>query len=147
MAKAVRSSFPTAGVPSSLLDHSMWVSWKSKLRLDRFFSGVSPVFPTTNFIPPFLHTHLIHFVDFVSSVPVLVRQAWSVGRLTTHRPSIKGLHHISSLDPAPVWARGWGYLFIYLFTHLFSQQKVAQNQNTTIGNLSIEDMESRNIWE
>ena len=28
------------------------------------FLGISPIFPSTNFIPPFLHTHLIHFVSF-----------------------------------------------------------------------------------
>ena len=29
-----------------------------------FFAGFIPFSPTTNFIPPFLHTHLIHFVPF-----------------------------------------------------------------------------------
>ena len=29
-----------------------------------FFAGFLPFPPTTNFIPPFLHTHLIHFVSF-----------------------------------------------------------------------------------
>ena len=52
---------PTAGVPSSSLGHSMWVSWWTKRGLGRFFSGFLPFSPTTNFIPPFLHTHLIHF--------------------------------------------------------------------------------------
>ena len=45
-----------------------------KTESGRFFSGFSPVFPTTNFIPPLLLTHLIHFI---SSAPVLVHQAWS----------------------------------------------------------------------
>ena len=44
--------------------HSMWVSWWTKRSLGRFFSGFLPYSPTTNFIPPFLHTHLIHFVSF-----------------------------------------------------------------------------------
>ena len=64
MAQAVRRSPPTAGVPSSHLGHSMWVSWWTKQGLGRFFSGFLPLSPTTNFIPPFLHTHLIHFVSF-----------------------------------------------------------------------------------
>ena len=42
----------------------MWVSWWTKRGLGRFFSGFLPFFPATNFIPPFLHTHLIHLVSF-----------------------------------------------------------------------------------
>ena len=48
--------------------------------LGRFFSGFLP-FPfslTTNFIPPFIHTHLIHFI---SSVTVMVWQAWLLASL------------------------------------------------------------------
>ena len=62
MAQAVRRTPPTAGVPSSRLGHSMWVSWLTKRSLGRLFSGILPFSPTINFIPPFLHTHLIHFV-------------------------------------------------------------------------------------
>ena len=64
VAQAVRRSPPTAGVPSSRLGPSMWVSWWTKRGLGRFFSGFLPFSPTTNFIPPFLHTNLIHFVSF-----------------------------------------------------------------------------------
>ena len=64
VAQAVRRSPPTAGVPSSRLGHSMWVSWWTKRGLGGFFTGFLPFSPTTNFIPPFLHTHLIHFVSF-----------------------------------------------------------------------------------
>ena len=64
VAQAVRRAPPTAGVPSSRLGHSMWVSWWTKRGLGRFFSGFLPFSPTTNFIPPFIHTHLIHFVSF-----------------------------------------------------------------------------------
>ena len=63
VAQAVRRSPPTAGVPSSRLGHSMWVSCWTKRGLGRFFSGFLPFSPTTNFIPPFLHTHLIHFIS------------------------------------------------------------------------------------
>ena len=91
MAQAVRRSPPTAGVPGSRLGHSMWVSWWTKRGLGRFFTGFLPFSPTTNFIPPFLHTHLIHFVPF--HLPfVMVRQAWSAGTLATHGPIILGLH-------------------------------------------------------
>ena len=64
MAQVVRSSPPTAGVPSSRLGSSIWVSWWTKRGLGRFLSGFLPFSPTTNFIPPFLHTDLIHFVSF-----------------------------------------------------------------------------------
>ena len=64
MAQAVRCSPPTSGVPTLRLFHSMWVSWWTKWGLVRFFAGFLPFSPTTNFIPPFLHTHLIHFVSF-----------------------------------------------------------------------------------
>ena len=36
----------------------------AKQGLGRFFSGFLPFSPTTNFIPPFLHSHLIHLVSF-----------------------------------------------------------------------------------
>ena len=54
----------TAVVPSSRLGPSMWVSWWKKRGLGRFFSGFLPFSPITNFIPPFLHSHFIHFVSF-----------------------------------------------------------------------------------
>ena len=87
VAQAVRRSPATAGVSSSRLGHSMWVSWWTKRDLGRFFMGFLPFSPTTNFIPPFLHTHLIHF-RFISSALVMVRQAWLAGTLATHGPII-----------------------------------------------------------
>ena len=81
MAQAVRCSPPTAGVPRLSLGHSMW----TKRGLGRFFSGFLPFSPTTNFIPPFLHTHLIHFISLAL---VMVCQAWSAGTLATHGPII-----------------------------------------------------------
>ena len=85
MAQAVRRSPPTAGVPSSRLGHSMWVPWWTKRGLGRVFSGFLPFSPTTNFIPPFLHTHPFRFI---SSALVMVRQAWSADTLATHGPII-----------------------------------------------------------
>ena len=102
VAQAVRRSPPTAGVPSSRLGPSMWVSWWTKRGLGRFFAGFLPFSPTTNFIPPFLHTHTFRSI---SSVLVMVRQAWSAGTLATHGPIIQGLHRISSLDPTLCWTR------------------------------------------
>ena len=102
--QAVRRSPPTAGVPSSLLGPSMWVSWWTKRGLGRFFTGFLPFSPTTNFIPPFLHPHLIHF-RFISSALLIVRQAWSAGTLATHGPIRWGLHRISSLVPTLCWTR------------------------------------------
>ena len=64
VAQAVRRSPLTAGVPSSRLGPSMWVSWWTKRGLGRFFHGVPPVFPYHKFHSTILHTHLIHFVSF-----------------------------------------------------------------------------------
>ena len=74
VAQAVRRSPPTAGVPNSRLGPSMWVSWWTKRGLGKFFTGFLPFSPTTNFIPPFLHTHLIHFVSFHQSLWWCVRR-------------------------------------------------------------------------
>ena len=71
-------------------------TWWMKWRLGRFFSGFLPFSPATNFIPTYLHNHLIHFNH---PPPVMVRQALSAGILAIHRPSIKGLHRITSLGP------------------------------------------------
>ena len=85
MAQAVRRSPPTVGVPSSRLGHSMWVSRWTKRGLGRFFAGFLPFSLTTNFIPPFLHTHLINFVSFHQSfldsvvVSALARKARGPG--------------------------------------------------------------------
>ena len=59
VAQAVRRSPPTAGVPSSRLGPSMWVSPLSS-----------------------------HPFRFISSALVMVRQAWSAGTLATHGPII-----------------------------------------------------------
>ena len=110
VAQAVRRSPPTAGVPSSRLGPSKWVSWWTKRGLGRFFSGFLTFSPTTNFIPSFLHIHLIRFI---SSALVMVRQAWSAGTLATHGPLNMVLHRISSLDPTLCWTRVEDIYFIY----------------------------------
>ena len=59
------------------------------------YSRFLPLSSVTNFILPFLHTHLIHFILLAA---VMVLQAWSADNLAIHRPPIMGLHRISSLD-------------------------------------------------
>ena len=107
MAQAVRCSPPTAGVPSSCLGHSMWVSWWTKRGLGRFFTGFLQFFPSTNFIPPFLHTHLIHFISPCDGVSGVVGQ----------HPCYSRTYNIGSsshLIPRPdlVLDMSWGYLFM-----------------------------------
>ena len=55
---------PTAGVTSSRLCHSTWISWWTKRDLGRFYSGFLPFSRATNCIPSFLHTHFIRFISF-----------------------------------------------------------------------------------
>ena len=57
VAQAVRCLPPTAGVPSSRLGPSMWVSWWTKRGLGRFFTG----FPL-----PQISFH--HFSTLISSI-------------------------------------------------------------------------------
>ena len=91
--QADRCSSPTAGVPSSRLDHSIWVSWWTKRSLGRFFLG----FPCHKFHPTISphSSHSFRFISF-SSATVVVRQACSAGILAIHRPSIKVLHRTST---------------------------------------------------
>ena len=113
MAQAVRRSPSTAGVPSSRLGSSMWVSWWTKRDLGRFFSGFLPFSPTTNFIPPFLHTHLTISFHFISPCD---GASGVVGRHPCYSlPTISGLHRISSLDPTLCWTRVEDILFILLY--------------------------------
>ena len=90
MAYAVRRSPPTAGVPSSRLDHSMG-------SLGGFSSGFLLFSPATNCIPQFSYPLFIHFVSLHFILLCDGALGGSVGILAIHRPSIKGLHRISSL--------------------------------------------------
>ena len=87
MAQAARHSSPNTVAPSSLLGHSMWVSWWKNGSLGSFLSWLSPFSPTTNFIPQILHAHLIHSVISFHR-PVMVRKVSSTGTLVIHGPSI-----------------------------------------------------------
>ena len=107
MAQVVSSSPPTAGVPSSRLGPSMWVSWWTKREV---FHWVSPVFPCHKFHST-ISPHSSHPFRFISSALVMVRQAWSAGTLATHGP-----HRISSLDPTLCWTRVEDiYIYIYIY--------------------------------
>ena len=66
---------------------------------------------------------LISFISFhfISSAPVMVRQAWSVGILPIHRSWTKGLHRLSSLDPALCRTRVEDiYLFYLLYCFFYN---------------------------
>ena len=71
VAQAVRRSPPTAGVPSSRLGPSMWVSWWTKRGLGRFFSGFSR-FPYHKFHST-ISALSFHPFRFISSALVMVR--------------------------------------------------------------------------
>ena len=66
VAQAVRCSPPTAGVPSSRLGHSMWVSWWTKQGAGSVFLGVSPSFPYHKFHST-ISPHSSHPFRFISS--------------------------------------------------------------------------------
>ena len=104
MLQATSHTPSTAGIPSSRLGHSRWVLWWNK-RVWVSFSRDFPVFPSTNFIPSFLHTHLIHFISFHPAL-------WWCNR--------RGRPALSHLIPRPssVSDKSWGYLFI-LFNNNF----------------------------
>ena len=104
----VRRSSPTAGVSSSLLSHSIWVSWWTEPGLDRFFLGFSRFPLTIRFIPQFLHTHLIHFITLV---PVVVQQAQSVGILAIYRPLFIGVSSHLIPRPGPMSDARWEFLW------------------------------------
>ena len=111
VAQAVKRSPPTAGVASSRLGPPTWVSWWTKRGLGRFFTGFLPFSPTTNFIPPFLHTHLIHFVSFI-------RPCDGASGVVGRHPCYSRTYNVgaSSLDPTLCWTRVEDiYLFIYEF--------------------------------
>ena len=65
----ILASLPPVGFASSHLVQSVWLSSWMKQSLGRFFLGFLPFSSATNFITPFLHTPVIHFI---TSAPVLV---------------------------------------------------------------------------
>ena len=92
LAKGVRRSSPTAGIPSG---------GRNVILVG--FLGVSPVSPTTNFIPQILHTPLIHFIS-----PCDVAKG-VIGR----HPCYSLIFNIGTssdfiLRPGPMSGRSWG---------------------------------------
>ena len=92
--------------------------WRKRLdaRLPSLGSRVSasvtprgfPVFLCHKFHSTTSRHSFISF-HFISYTPTMVRQAWSAGNLAIRRPSIKGLHRISS--PNPALCRTWVDIF------------------------------------
>ena len=92
----------------------MWVSWWTKRGLGMFFSGFLPFFPTTNFIPPFLHTHLIHFASFHPPLWWCDRRGRPAPLLFTDLQYTVGAS--SHLIPVPdlVLDTSWGYIYLHI---------------------------------
>ena len=104
----------------------MWVSWWTKRGLGRFFSGFLQFSPTTNFIPSFLHVHLIHFVSFHQPLWWCVRRG---------RPALTyNIGASSHLIPRPdlVLDTSWGY---FLSDVQFAK---SSNTNRKIGNAKLD---------
>ena len=111
MAQAVKRSPSTAGVSSSRLGPSMWISWWTKLDLGRFFTGFLPFSPTTNFIPPFL--------QLISSISIhFIRPCDGASGVVVRHPCYSRTYNMgasSHLIPRPdlVLDTSWGY-FLYI---------------------------------
>ena len=70
-----------------------------------------------------------HFSTLISSVPLMVCQAWSHGIRSIHRSSIKGHHRISSLNPSGHMSDiRWG-----LSSECFAQGQVLQYKHRNLG--------------
>ena len=112
VAQAVRRSPPTAGVPSSRLGHSMWVSWWTKRGLCRFSRGFS------RFPLPQISFH--HFSTLISSISVsFIRPCDGASGVVGRYPCYSRTYNIgasSHLIPRPdlVLDTSWGYLFSFI---------------------------------
>ena len=111
VAQEVRRSPPTAGVPSSRLGPSIWVSWWTKRGLGRFFTGFLPFSPTTNFIH--------HFSTLISSISFhFISPCDGASGVVGRHPCYSRTYNIgasSHLIPRPdlVLDTSWGYLAIF----------------------------------
>ena len=94
------SGFRSVRVKAAI--HSIRVSWWTKLSMGRFFLWLLQFSLASNFIPPFLHTHLINFVSFHFIYPG-DDGLCMVDRHPCYSQTFnkKVLHRISSLDLAP----------------------------------------------
>ena len=111
MAQAVRHSPPTAGVPSSRLGHSMWVSWWTKRGLGSFSRGFS------RFPLPQISFHL--FSTLISSISFhFISPSDGASGVVGRHPCYSwtynlGLHRISSLDPTLCWTQVEDIYFLF----------------------------------
>ena len=116
VAQAVRRSPPTAGVPSSCLGHSMWVSWWTKRGLGRFSWGFSRF--------PLLQISFHHFSTLISSISFhFISPCDGASGVIGRHPCYSRTYNIgasSHLIPRPdlVLDTSWGYL-MYLWTLSF----------------------------
>ena len=123
MAQAVSRSPPTAGVPSSRLGHSMWVSWWTKRGLGRFFT-VSPVFPYHKFHSTIFSTPISSI--FVSFHPPLW---WCVRRGRPAPLLFTDLHYRGFIASHPSTRPCVGhelriFIFIYLIVEYGDQSDI-----------------------
>ena len=111
LVQAVRYSPPTAGVPSSRLGHSMWVSWLTKRGLGMLFSGFLPFFPyhkCHSAISPH-SSRLFHFISFLQPLWCCVVCPHPRYSLTFN---IGASSHLIS-RPGPVSDTSWGRCLLF----------------------------------
>ena len=110
VAQAVRRSPPTAGVPSSHLGPSMWVSWWTKRGLGKFFSGFLPF--------PLPQISFRHFSTLISSISFhIISPCDGASGMVIRHPCYSRTYNLgasSHLIPRPdlVLDTSWGCLFI-----------------------------------
>ena len=95
------------------VSHSLHMGFMvDKTESGELFLGLLLFSSATNFSPPFLHTHLIHFI---SSAPVMVCQAWSADMLAIYRPSVNGASSHLILWPDHLSVMSWGYFYFIFY--------------------------------
>ena len=141
MAQAARRSSPTAGAPSSLLCHSMWVlSWTKR---DLGGEGILPFFlPVTSYYH-FSTFVLIHFVSFH---PPLWWCAGMVGRHPCYSQTFR-LHRISPLDPAlcPTKVENLKMFIIIILIHLYPPCLLSRDFRSRFCHSQIRRLE-QDVW-
>ena len=97
--------------------------WWTKRSLGRFFSGFIPFSPTRNFIPPFPHTHLTHFVQFYF-IRLCDGTSGVVGRHPCYSKTFsKGALSYLVPRPGPLLDTSWGYMLYFLITYAWKVPK------------------------
>ena len=131
MAHAVRRSPPTAGVLSSRLGPSMWVSWWTKRDLGSFSRGFSRF--------PLPQSSFHHFSTLISSISFhFISPCDDASDVVGRHPCYSRTYNIgasSHLIPRPdlVLDTSWGYLFyIYFLVWKVVTYSFPTNFNTII---------------